>query len=81
MKRSRLIILFLLVSFSAITHSVSAQGCSICSKTVMQQGEKPARGMNSGIIYLMLTPFLVVGYVGYRWYKNEKHSAPHSENR
>lgn len=46
--------------------------CAICTKTAMQQGEKPASGLNSGIIYLMMTPFAVVGYIGYRWWKTEK---------
>lgn len=45
--------------------------CSICTKTAMQLGEKPAQGMNSGVVYLMFAPFAVMGYVGYRWYKNE----------
>jgi hypothetical protein len=72
MRRSRLILMILVVSFFALTQTAMAQGCSICSKTVMQQGEKPARGMNSGIVYLMLTPFVVMGYVGYRWYKSER---------
>ncbi|HEX8334985.1 MAG TPA: hypothetical protein VF622_20335 [Segetibacter sp.] len=35
-------------------------------------GEKPAEGMNSGVIYLMLAPFAVVGYIGFRWWKTEK---------
>jgi hypothetical protein len=35
-------------------------------------GEKPAKGFNSGIIYLMLTPFAIAGLVGYRWWKNNK---------
>jgi hypothetical protein len=33
-------------------------------------GEKPAQGLNSGILYLMLAPFLVVGIIGYRWWKH-----------
>jgi hypothetical protein len=32
-------------------------------------GEKPAHGLNSGIIYLALAPFLIVGFIGYRWWK------------
>jgi len=44
--------------------------CSICSKTAAQMGEKPAAGLNSGILYLMLTPFVIVGIIGYRWWKN-----------
>lgn len=63
-------ILFLFFHFSFFNlEKVNAQ-CSICSKTVLQMGEKPAKGFNSGIIYLMLTPFAVVGFVGYKWWKN-----------
>lgn len=46
--------------------------CSICAKTTQQMGEKPAKGFNSGIIYLMLTPFAVVAFVGYRWWKSNE---------
>jgi hypothetical protein len=52
-----------------ITANAIAQ-CSICSKTAQQMGEKPAAGLNSGILYLMLAPFVVVGVIGYRWWKN-----------
>ena len=44
--------------------------CSICSKTAAQMGEKPAAGLNSGILYLMLAPFVLIGVIGYRWWKN-----------
>ena len=35
----------------------------------MQLGEKPALGMNSGILYLMGMPFIIVGFIAYRWWK------------
>ncbi len=53
----------------AFTNIVNAQ-CSICTKTAQQLGEKPAQGLNSGILYLMFTPFILVGVIGYRWWKN-----------
>lgn len=56
---------------SSATVAVNAQ-CSICTKTAGQLGEKPARSLNSGIIYLMLTPFAIVGFIGYKWWKNER---------
>ena len=72
MKRWMVIFIFLLfVCLAGIYSSGSAQ-CSICAKTTQQMGEKPAKGFNSGIIYLMLTPFAVMGYVGYRWWKSNK---------
>ena len=70
MKKWRLV---LLVSFFVGVFSISSNAqCSICTKTAMQMGEKPADGMNSGVLYLMLAPFAVVGYIGFRWWKTEK---------
>jgi hypothetical protein len=53
------------------TETVTAQ-CSICTKTASQLGEGPAAALNSAIIYLALAPFVIVGYLGWRWWKNEK---------
>jgi hypothetical protein len=32
-------------------------------------GEKPAKGLNAGILYLAFTPLAIVGFIGYRWWK------------
>lgn len=53
------------------TQPVAAQ-CSICTKTASQLGEGPAKALNSAIIYLAFTPFAIMGYIGWRWWKNEK---------
>jgi nucleoside recognition membrane protein YjiH len=53
------------------SNTVTAQ-CSICTKTASQLGEKAGKGLNTGIIYLMLTPFAVGGFIGFRWWKQEK---------
>jgi hypothetical protein len=70
MKKGALILL-LLLGFVLI-HIDAASQCSICTKTAQQLGEKPAKGMNSGILYLAFAPFAIVGYIGYRWWKNNK---------
>ena len=46
--------------------------CSVCTKSVQQMGEKPALGLNRGILYLMMSPFIIVGVIGFRWWKNNK---------
>jgi hypothetical protein len=56
-----------LVVISATT--ASAQ-CSICTKTAQQLGEKPAKALNTGIVYLAFTPILILGAISYFWYKN-----------
>jgi hypothetical protein len=64
-----IIIIALCASFAGL--SAHAQ-CSVCTKTVTQMGEKPARGLNQGILYLMFAPFAIVGVVGYQWWKSNK---------
>ncbi len=68
-----LLIMVLFFAVFLIADRSSAQ-CSICTKTAQQLGEKPAKGMNSGILYLAFAPFLIVGYIGYRWWKNNGHA-------
>jgi hypothetical protein len=74
MKKWSKVLLLLIMLSAATVAGVNAQ-CSICTKTAAQLGEKPARSLNSGIIYLMLTPFAIVGFIGYRWWKNEKENS------
>jgi hypothetical protein len=53
------------------TTEASAQ-CSICTKTAQQMGERPAKALNKGIIYLAFTPLIIMGYVGYRWWNSNR---------
>ena len=69
--KKTLFILFLIAAFSFFSSGAFAQ-CSICAKTVMQMGNKPAQGFNNGIIYLMIVPYLAIGVVAYKWWQNEK---------
>jgi hypothetical protein len=69
MKKCVLILSIIIFSSLIIVISSSAQ-CSICTKTAQQLGEKPAKGLNAGIIYLGSAPFLIAGYVFYRWRKS-----------
>jgi len=43
--------------------------CSICTRTAQQLGEKPAKGLNAGILYLAFTPLILIGFIGYKFYK------------
>ncbi len=62
-----------------VTTLADAQ-CAMCTKTASQLGEKPALGLNNGILYLMLAPFSVVGVIAYRWWKNQP-SEPEGESK
>ncbi len=69
MKMWRSTFLFILLLFTI--HFSQAQ-CSVCTKTAEQLGEGPASALNNAIVYLMMMPLLIMGFVGYRWWKREK---------
>ena len=71
MKKRVTVILAAIILTVGFTQQAAAQ-CSICTKTASQLGVKPARGLNAGILYLMLTPLTIAGIIGVRWYKREK---------
>ena len=63
---------FLIICLLLLVNLATIAQCAMCTKTAAQLGEKPAAGMNSGILYLMATPFVIMGYLGYRWWKSQK---------
>jgi hypothetical protein len=64
-------IVLILLLLSIFSYTAGAQ-CSVCTKTALQMGEKPAQGLNQGILYLVWMPFAIVGFISYRWWKSNK---------
>lgn len=73
MKKTGLILLVILL-FLLLDPTAAGAQCSICTKTAQQLGEKPAEGMNTGILYLAFAPFAIVGYIGFRWWKHQRNA-------
>ena len=44
--------------------------CAMCRAVVEQGGEEIAEGINSGIVYLMAFPYVVVAVASYLLYRN-----------
>lgn len=63
--------IFLFLLLTAAADRVEAQ-CSICTRTAQQLGERPAKALNKGIIYLAITPLAIFGFIGYRWWKHNQ---------
>ena len=59
--------LFLVISISS-----NAQ-CAMC-RAVLESGsdQKVAEGVNNGIMYLMIIPYILIAVVGYFVYKSKK---------
>lgn len=66
MKRILLIVAIISTSFT-----VNAQ-CSMCRAVVENNSENLAEGLNNGILFLMVFPYLFIGGIGYLLYKKFK---------
>lgn len=61
----------LTIVFILSTQFMSAQ-CAMCKAVVESGDNQMAEGVNSGIIYLMAFPYILVAIAGYLIYKNRK---------
>jgi len=69
------LLICLLSLFLILGTSLSSQAqCSVCTRTAEQMGERPATGMNTGILYLAFMPLAIISVLAYRWWKSEKAS-------
>ncbi|MFD2590756.1 hypothetical protein ACFSTE_07910 [Aquimarina hainanensis] len=51
---------------------VDAQ-CAMCRAVLeSEEGQSTAKGLNNGILYLMVIPYILIGGIGYVLYKNKK---------
>ena len=68
------ILIFLTVILLLSSTSVDAQ-CAMC-RAVLESDEntQTARGVNNGIMYLMVFPYLLIGAVGYAIYRSRKNA-------
>ncbi len=70
--KKTLVILSLFILHSSLT---IAQ-CAMCRGAVqsnMSNGRNAiGNGINTGILYLFVFPYLLVGVIGYLWYRNSK---------
>ena len=72
MKRKLILIVSLFFLFNSIT--IEDQ-CAMC-RAVLESGEnqQTARGVNNGIMYLMVFPYLLIGAIGFAIYRSRKNN-------
>jgi len=71
MKKAVYLILFILVLSASNSQPVAAQ-CAMCTINAEQgtkNGNTQGNGLNSGVIYLLAIPYVLLAGVGLLWYK------------
>ena len=46
--------------------------CKISAESNLNNGGTAGSGLNKGILYLFALPYLIIGGIGYYWYKNKQ---------
>lgn len=69
--------LLLTICLSLVNFDASAQGCVMCRSQVgvskdKSEAKKVGASLNTGILYLMAFPYVLIGTVGFIWYRQNK---------
>ena len=46
--------------------------CRIAAESNLENGGSAGKGLNTGILYMLTLPYLLVGVIAFVWYKNRK---------
>ncbi|MCS6935795.1 MAG: hypothetical protein NZM35_11715 [Chitinophagales bacterium] len=67
----RFIILFA-VLLAAYQADAQCAMCKATAETSLGAGSSAAEGLNKGILYLFMTPYILIGIIGYFWWRARK---------
>lgn len=54
--------------------------CKMSAESNMKNGGTAGKGLNKGILYLFAAPYLMVGGVGFMWYRANKKKKEETKN-
>jgi hypothetical protein len=46
--------------------------CKLSAESNLRDGGSAGKGLNAGILYMFALPYLIVGTLGFLWYRNRK---------
>lgn len=66
-----LILMLILVGLSS---ELAAQCpmCRMAAESNLENGGTQGKGLNAGILYMLATPYLLVGTIGFLWWRNRR---------
>jgi hypothetical protein len=68
------LVVFFIVMFLFLNIDLFAQCpmCKMAAESNLKNGGTAGKGLNAGILYMLLTPYLLVGGLAFWWFKNRK---------
>ncbi|BDS15144.1 hypothetical protein [Aureispira anguillae] len=65
----------LILVIIAVTSLVADAQCPMCrmsAESNLKNGGTAAAGLNKGIIYLLIIPYIMISTIGYLWWRNRR---------
>lgn len=74
MRRYKLIGVFFFLFMLLLSTDMVAQCpmCRIAAESNLENGGSQGKGLNLGILYMLATPYLLVGTIGFIWWRNRR---------
>lgn len=76
MKRVKQIFLVLVLSLSGTFWTGHAEAqcpmCKMSAESNLKNGGTAGKGLNKGILYMLMLPYTLVGVIGFIWWKNNR---------
>ncbi len=68
-------IIFAVVAFATILSNELFAQCPMCRMTAesnLANGGVDGAGLNAGILFLLATPYFIIAFFAYNWWRNKK---------
>ena len=68
-------VILVLLAFLLIDLPEAVAQCPMCrmsAESNLQNGGSAGKGLNNGILYMLATPYVLIGLIGYMWWRNRK---------
>jgi hypothetical protein len=72
MKARCLFILLAAVLWVATPADAQCPMCRMSAESNLENGGSEGKGLNTGILYMLATPYLLIGTLGFIWWRNRK---------
>lgn len=71
-QRSLPFILLLVVLLLPEVVDAQCPMCRMTAESNLANGGNEGQGLNNGILYMLATPYLLIGLIGYVWWRNRR---------
>lgn len=69
---STIALVFALNTMAVPTLEAQCPMCKIAAESNLKNGGKAGKGLNQGILYMLLTPYVLVGTIAFVWWRNRR---------